>query len=84
MNKILILCVILLGVMLSNVVADEQKTYTISEVKTAVFNIPSNVSNFLTSEVEKTKAYQKESWAEMKTQTAQNWAQLKSLFGVKN
>ena len=84
MNKILILCVILLGVMLSNVVADEQKTYTISEVKTAVFNIPSNVSNFLTSEVEKTKAYQKESWAEMKTQTAENWAQLKSLFGVKN
>ena len=84
MNKILILCVILLGVMLSNVVADEQKTYTISEVKTAVFNIPSNVSNFLTSEVEKTKAYQKESWAEMKTQTAQNWAQLKSLFGVNN
>ncbi len=84
MNKILILCVILLGVMLSNVVADEPKTYTISEVKTAVFNIPSNVSNFLTSEVEKTKAYQKESWAEMKTQTAQNWAQLKSLFGVKN
>tara|TARA_B100000902_G_scaffold399705_1_gene471949 strand:- start:1282 stop:1494 length:213 start_codon:yes stop_codon:yes gene_type:complete len=70
--------------MLSNVVADEPKTYTISEVKTAVFNIPSNVSNFLTSEVEKTKAYQKESWAEMKTQTAQNWAQLKSLFGVKN
>ena len=84
MNKILILCVILLGVMLSNVVADEPKTYTISEVKTAVFNIPSNVSNFLTSEVEKTKAYQKESWAEMKTQTAQNWAQLKSLFGVNN
>ena len=84
MNKILILCVILLGVMLSNVVADEPKTYTISEVKTAVFNIPSNVSNFLTSEVEKTKAYQKESWADMKTQTAQNWAQLKSLFGVKN
>ncbi len=84
MNKILILCVILLGVMLSNVVADEQKTYTFTEVKTAVFNIPSNVSNFLTSEVEKTKAYQKESWADMKTQTAQNWAQLKSLFGVKN
>ena len=84
MNKILILCVILLGVMLSNVVADEPKTYTVSEVKTAVFNIPSNVSNFLTSEVEKTKAYQKESWADMKTQTAQNWAQLRSLFGVKN
>ena len=84
MNKILILCVILLGVMMSNVIAEEQKTYTFTEVKTAVFNIPSAVSNFLTSEVEKTKAYQKESWAEMKTQTAENWAQLKSLFGVKN
>ena len=84
MNKILILCVILLGVMMSNVIAEEQKTYTFTEVKTAVFNIPSDVSNFLTSEVEKTKAYQKESWAEMKTQTAENWAQLKSLFGDKN
>ena len=47
-------------------------------------NIPSNVGNFLTNEVEKTKEYQKKSWEEMKTQTAQNWSQLKSLFGVKN
>ena len=78
MNKILILCVILLGVMLSNVVADEPKTYTISEVKTAVFNIPSNVSNFLTSEVEKTKAYQKESWADGKLQLQNTWFKLTS------
>jgi len=84
MNKILILCVIMLGVMMTSVVAEEQKTYTFTEVKTAVFNIPGNVHNFLTSEVEKTKAYQKESWADMKTQTAQNWAQLKSLFTKKN
>ena len=37
---------------------EEQKTYTLTEVKTAV-NIPSNVGNFLTNEVEKTKEYQK-------------------------
>ena len=50
MNKILILCVILLGVMMSNVIAEEQKTYTFTEVKTAVFNIPSDVSNFLNNQ----------------------------------
>ena len=84
MKKILILCVIILNVMMTSVFAEEVKTYTFSEVKTAVFNIPVNVSDFLTSEVEKTKAYQKESWAKMKIQTAQNWAQLRLLFAVKN
>ena len=63
--------------------AEEQKTYTLTEVKTVVVNIL-NVGNFLTNEVEKTKEYQKKSWEEMKTQTIQNWSQLKSLFGVKN
>ena len=84
MKKILILCVIILNVMMTSVFAEEVKTYTFSEVKTAVFNIPVNVSDFLTSEVKKTKAYQKESWAKMKIQTAQNWAQLRLLFAVKN
>ena len=47
-------------------------------------NIPANVGNFLTNEVEKTKEYQKKSWEEMKTQTwLQNWSQLKSLFELR-
>jgi len=58
--------------------AEETKTYTFTEVKTAVFNIPSNVENFLTSEVEKTKAYQKESWAEGKLQLQNTWLKLTS------
>tara|TARA_B100000929_G_C15499457_1_gene417002 strand:+ start:1777 stop:2001 length:225 start_codon:yes stop_codon:yes gene_type:complete len=58
--------------------AEETKTYTFTEVKTAVFNIPSNVENFLTSEVEKTKAYQKESWADGKLQLQNTWLKLTS------
>ena len=76
--------VAVVAISISMAKAEEQKTYTLTEVKTAVVNIPANVGNFLTNEVEKTKEYQKKSWEEMKTQTAQNWSQLKSLFGVKN
>ena len=40
--------------------AEEQKTYTLTEVKTACGEYTlSNVGNFLTNEVEKTKEYQK-------------------------
>jgi len=61
----------------------EEKTYTLTEVKETIVNVPTKVGNFLTNEVEKTKEYQKESWADMKKQTAQTWAKLKSLV-VKN
>ena len=51
--------VIALSMSMAN--AEEQKTYTLTEVKTAVVNIPANVGNFLTNEVEGTKEYQKKS-----------------------
>lgn len=81
MNKILILCVVVFGVSYAN--ANETKTITPQEFGNAIKETPGKVVSFLTSEVEKTKAYQAESWANAKQQTAQNWAQLKSLFGVK-
>ena len=47
--------------------ADEKKTITPKEFATTISEVPNKVGNFLTNEVEKTKAYQKKSWAEMKT-----------------
>jgi len=87
MKKSLLLAIAIVAVVLISMnmaSADEKKTITPQEFATNIAEVPGKLVNFLGSEVEKTKAYQKESWAEMKTQTAQNWAQLKSLFGVKN
>tara|TARA_E500000075_G_scaffold80358_1_gene72369 strand:- start:1419 stop:1664 length:246 start_codon:yes stop_codon:yes gene_type:complete len=47
--------------------ADEKKTITPKEFATTISEVPKKVGNFLTNEVEKTKEYQKKSWAEMKT-----------------
>ena len=47
--------------------ANENKSVTPKEFVTAVSEVPGKVGNFLTNEVEKTKEYQKKSWAEMKT-----------------
>ena len=48
-------------------IADEKKTITPKEFATTISEVPNKVGNFLTNEVEKTKEYQKKSWAEMKT-----------------
>ena len=48
--------------------ADEKKTITPQEFAQTISDVPNKVGNFLTSEVEKTKAYQKETWSKtMKT-----------------
>ena len=48
--------------------ADEKKTITPQEFAQTISEVPNKVGNFLTSEVEKTKAYQKETWSKtMKT-----------------
>ena len=48
--------------------ADEKKTITPKEFAQNISEVPNKVGNFLTSEVEKTKAYQKETWSKtMKT-----------------
>ena len=43
--------------------ADEKKTITPQEFGTAIAETPGKLVNFIGAEVEKTKAYQKETWS---------------------
>ncbi len=47
--------------------AEEKKTITPQEFVTTLSEVPNKVGNFLTNEVEKTKAYQTKVWSEAKT-----------------
>ena len=47
--------------------AEEQKTYTPKETLQAFTEVPGKVGNWFNGEVEKTKEFQKASWAEAKT-----------------
>jgi hypothetical protein len=47
--------------------ANEEKTITPQEFVSNVVEVPGKVGNWFTGEVEKTKEYQKASWAEMKS-----------------
>jgi hypothetical protein len=47
--------------------SDETKTITPQEFGNAIAETPGKLVNFIGAEVEKTKEYQKKSWAEMKT-----------------
>ena len=60
-----LVAVILISISMAN--ADEQKTYTPKETIQAFAEVPSKVGNWFTGEVEKTKEFQKASWAEVKT-----------------
>ena len=64
----------------NNVMANEKVDNLVNGVK----ETPTKVVNFVKSEVEETKEFQKKSWADAKKQTAQTLTQIKSLFGVKN
>ncbi len=64
---IVLLALIFSFQMYAESLADEKKTITPKEFATTISEVPNKVGNFLTNEVEKTKAYQKKSWAEMKT-----------------
>tara|TARA_B100000902_G_C27089253_1_gene802972 strand:- start:435 stop:671 length:237 start_codon:yes stop_codon:yes gene_type:complete len=64
MNKyIMIVALVLFS---TSAMADE-KTITPKEFGTAIAETPAKVVNFINNEVDKTKEYQKKSWAEMKT-----------------
>ena len=45
----------------------DEKTITPKEFATTISEVPTKVGNFINSEVEKTKEYQKKTWAEAKT-----------------
>ena len=69
-----LVAVIFISMSMAN--AEEQKTYTPKETIQAFAEVPSKVGNWLTSEVEKTKAYQTKVWSEAKTKWP--WTMLKS------
>ena len=59
-----LVAVILISMSMAN--ADEKKSITPKEFATTVSQVPTKVGNWLTNEVEKTKEYQANSFAEMK------------------
>ena len=62
------MCSILVVIIISMKMAHaEEKTITPKEFGTAIAETPGKIVNFISSEVDKTKEYQKNSWAEMKT-----------------
>ena len=66
MKKLLAVIVLSLG--LSGGATAEEKTYTFQEFGHSVSQIPVKVGNHISNEIEKTKEYQKASWAKMKVQ----------------
>ena len=61
-----LIAVIVISMNMAN--ADEKKTITPKEFATTLSEVPNKVGNFVTNEVEKTKAYQTKVWSEtMKT-----------------
>ena len=75
--KKLIFAVMVIGVgYLTMAKAEETKTVTPKEFAEAVTSVPGKVGNQINIEIEKTKAYQKKSWAEAKAQ----WQRLLSKF----
>jgi hypothetical protein len=70
-----IVAVILISMSMAN--ADE-KTITPKEFATTISEVPSKVGNFISNEVEKTKAYQIKVWSEAKTKWP--WTMFKGDF----
>ena len=67
---------ILVFMLITGVAKAEDKTITPQEFVSNVAEVPSKVGNWLTDEVEKTKAYQTKVWSEAKNKWP--WNMLKS------
>ena len=67
---------ILIFLMITGVAKAEEKTLTAQEFASNVAEVPSKVGNWLTGEVEKTKAYQTKVWSEAKNKWP--WTMFKS------
>ena len=61
-----LVAVIFISMSMAN--ADEKKTITLDQVSTTVSELPTKVSSWGKSEWQKTKDFQKASWAETKNQ----------------
>ena len=57
----------LVFMLITGIAKSEEKTITPQEFGQAISEVPSKVSNFVKSEVSKTKEYQTKVWAEAKT-----------------
>ena len=93
-NIIIVLVLLIISIGLTNARADvikdvvteakyEIKAFneeTVPAVVADVKALPKNTKNFVSKEIEKTKEFQKESWADAKQQTAKNWNKIKSFF----
>ena len=93
-NIIIVLVLLIVSIGLTNARADvikdvvteakyEMKEFneeTVPAVVADVKALPKNTNNFVSKEIEKTKEFQKESWADAKQQTAKNWNKIKSFF----
>ena len=71
-----LIVVILVSMSMAN--AEENKTITPKEFVSNVAEVPGKVGNWFTGEVEKTKEYQKKSWAK----TKEDFASLVKKFGL--
>ena len=67
-NIMLFVCSIIIVILISMKMANaEEKTITPKEFGTAIAETPGKIVKFISSEVDKTKEYQRNSWADMKT-----------------
>ena len=64
--------------LITGIAKSEEKTITPKEFVSNVAEVPSKVGNWFTGEVEKTKEYQKKSWAK----TKEDFASLVKKFGL--
>jgi len=76
-ETIMIAIAALAFMLITGVAKSDEKSLNISEV-------PTKVSNFIKSEVDKTKEYQTKVWADQKVKNAKMWSKLKSLFTGNN
>ena len=70
--------------LITGIAKADEKTITPQEFANSISEVPSKVSNFIQSEVSKTKEYQTKVWADQKVKNAEMWSKIKSLFTGKN
>ena len=75
---------LVLFLILSTKAFAEDKEITANELKDTIANVPKKISNFGKDELEKTKKFQLESWAQMKGQLVSSQNKLSGFFSDLN
>ena len=83
-ETIMIVVAALAFMLITGIAKSEEKTITPQEFAKNISEVPYKVSNFIQSEVSKTKEYQTKVWADQKVKNAEMWSKLKSLFKGNN